>query len=421
LPFGHSYEQYGPAAFFPVVTSTLPNATLGPHHHADIHPSLSPYNSGAGPAVFFPVVSSTLSDPTLEPHHQADIHTSLSPYHSGAYLHEGPINYNQGRPDYGMCVVEGMSDPMEISQTVIPEVTRKYGSTAIYKPQVSKPAVVTETTVEKIKCTWPECRSNKSFGRKTELDRHMKKHTGSVKLPCPVLYCSHRERRPFYRDDKFTDHLRQAHTEDEMCECSVDGCTAPPMPLILLRLHTHNHHRDTSSGLTNPLSYGKPNCKCELKKCKKWFGDDLQDHLLRHPLEHRRSQSDVVRKMGYDPITAEIICPLCEDHFADRAQFISHLELTHLTNEPAHWLSFKQHIPARMTVNKYIWEEWYQLDEPVRFCPHCGESTTSYGISFVNHHLTLLTITDELKAASLSILRLVADFHSHPIFKGGLC
>jgi len=288
---------------------------------------------------------------------------------------------------------------------------------------------------EGLKCKWPGCRSNKTFKRKYEYNRHMKKHTQIVSLPCPVVYCPRQGSRSFYRWDKLFDHLRTGHTEDEICRCLVDGCTAPQMPLSLLRLHARYHDVDinkhpnlaTSCDFLKVLRSFSMARKCDLKKCKRWFGADeaghLQEHLLRHPLEDRCSQSDVIRKMGYDPITTEIICPLCERSFADSVQFVSHLENAHLTTDSAHWLSFKRHVPADSpTATRYIWRGWENKDGPSEdcYCRYCGDYASSQSSKWIDHHLGLLTMSNEITVARARILRLLPTFADHPVFEADM-
>ncbi|OCK78369.1 hypothetical protein K432DRAFT_444679 [Lepidopterella palustris CBS 459.81] len=291
------------------------------------------------------------------------------------------------------------------------------------------------TTTEGLKCKWPGCRSNKTFKRKYEYNRHMKKHTRTVSLPCPVVYCPRQGSRSFYRWDKLFDHLRTGHTEDETCRCLVDGCTAPQMPLNLLRLHARYHDVDinkhpnlaTSCDFLKILRSFSTARKCDLKKCKRWLSADetgsLQEHLLRHPLDDRRSQSEVIEKMGYDPITAEIVCPLCQQHFTDSVQFAPHLETTHLTTDPAHWLSFKHHVPADSpAAARYIWRGWENKEGASEdcYCRHCGDYASSQSNKWIDHHLGLLAMSNEIRVARPRILRLLPAFADHPVFKADM-
>ena len=288
------------------------------------------------------------------------------------------------------------------------------------------------TDEEGLKCKWPGCRSSRTFKRKYEYNRHMKKHTRTISLPCPVVYCPRQGSRAFYRWDKLFDHLRTGHTEDEPCKCLVDGCTTTQMPLNLLRLHARHHDIDinkhpnlaTSYDFLKVLRSFSMARKCDLKKCKRWIGADgtgyLQQHLRQHSLEDRRSQSDVIKNMGYDPTTAEIICPLCQKHFADSAQFIPHLETTHLATNSYHWLTFKRHVLADSpTTTRYIWRGWENKDGSSEdcYCTFCNNYASSQSSSWIDHHLGLLVMSDDIKAVRARILRLLPEFADHPIFE----
>lgn len=178
------------------------------------------------------------------------------------------------------------------------------------------------------KCSWRGCHL-KTFKRKYELDRHMKKHTG-VSILCPIVYCS----KQFYRPDKLDDHLRQGHTEGEEGQCQVSGCSQPPMPLVLLRVHARYHSRyrmfselTSSRGFLQGLNNHGWEVKCDLKKCKRWFyrPSELQKHLETHDLGDRVAQWDIVKRMGFDPNTLQVICPVCAQQFRNPTRFESHL------------------------------------------------------------------------------------------------
>jgi len=274
------------------------------------------------------------------------------------------------------------------------------------------------------KCNWPGCPSNTVFKRKYEYERHMKKHTKVISIPCPVEYCPRQGSRSFYRSDKLSDHLRTAHTENEKCRCLVEGCTAVHVPLNLLRVHASRHYVDinmppnlaTSHAFLKALGSFRMDRKCDLKKCKRLFSgaetNDLQEHLLKHSLDDRLSQTDVIREMGYDPVTTRIICPLCHQDFTNSAQFVPHLETAHLTTNVDHWLSFKRQIAAENRFSpqhsQHVWTCWPGAP---RKCNYCGNNFQ------VKHHLELLKTSNEIRAARASILRLLPTFVDHPIFE----
>lgn len=277
------------------------------------------------------------------------------------------------------------------------------------------------------RCNRLGCRTNTTFKRKADYNRHMRKHTRSVSLSCPVQYCSRQGSRAFYRRDKFREHLEKAHTEDESCHCLVEGCTAGPIPLSILRLHVRGHY---FSEFKRALGCGSGfHPKCELKKCKQRFyrTDLLQAHLLTHPLADRLSQLDVIKQMGLDPNTARIICPICHQNFTNSEEFVPHLEAEHLVTDSDHWLSFRKQVSEYIPGRKYIhpWEKcfirWsFRYAAVVALCNYCGESAVSQPNSLnIDHHLAFLKASDleEVIAVRAAILRLLPDFQSHPIFE----
>lgn len=289
--------------------------------------------------------------------------------------------------------------------------------------------------VTEIRCKWPGCRNKRAFGRIYEYERHMKKHTQSVSIPCPIVYCPRRS-RPFYREDKFRDHLRIAHNEYDVSRCLVDDCNAPEMPLNVLRVHAPGHiinlkicpELKASGDFRHAVSRGwLREQKCELKKCKQWFGGEdtsnIQQHLLGHSVEDRRAQADVMKKMGYDALTANIICPVCDQQYPRFAQFLLHLENEHLITDSVHWLSFKGDFrPDNKTTTLYVWYGWRRGlgGSEERDCRYCGKPAGHWdglGSTWIDHHLDLLSMSDEVKKAKGAILRLIPDFRFHPVFK----
>jgi hypothetical protein len=278
------------------------------------------------------------------------------------------------------------------------------------------------------KCRVLGCRSKATFKRRYEYTRHMKKHT-SYRISCPIVYCPRQGNRAFYRWDKLSSHLQAGHTEDELCRCLVDGCNVTNMPLNVLRLHTRYHlitvasypELSASEGFQKALRTDYTLRKCDLKKCKKSFQETksnaIQAHLLEHPLNERILQGDIIQKMGYDPATARIICPLCQDQYVDSSQFLIHLEAAHLMSDPHHWTSIKEQIPT-IYLNQNTWQIWWGIPNIFNVsCNYCGDAISKSASSNINHHLDLLNMSDEIKAARGAILRLVPRFSVHPIFE----
>lgn len=293
----------------------------------------------------------------------------------------------------------------------------------------------TDVSTKIWKCTWPGCRSRTKFGRQYEYNRHMKKHTKANTIACPVIYCHRQDSKPFYRWDKLFDHVKTAHAESELCRCLVNGCMATNLPLNLLRIHATHHEIDLSQypDLLSSHDFLKVfrsftmARKCDLKICKRWFSatetSRIQEHILTHEETHRRRQQSVIQRMGYDPITARVRCPMCRQTFETSEEFVPHLESAHLATDYEHWLSFKQHVgsddPAAL---RFIWQRWTGqgggAEEP--YCQHCGGFSSSQGDGWIDHHLQLLKVSDIIKIHRADILRLVPSFASHPVFESDL-
>jgi hypothetical protein len=127
--------------------------------------------------------------------------------------------------------------------------------------------------------------------------------------------------------------------------------------------------------------------------------------------------------MGYDQITAEIICPLCEISFADSVRFVSHLETAHLTTYSAHRLSFKHHVPADSpTATRHVWRGWENMNGSSEgcYCHYCGDYASSQSSTWIDHHLGLLVVSNEITVARTRILRLLPKFADHPVFEADM-
>ena len=293
----------------------------------------------------------------------------------------------------------------------------------------------TDASTKIWKCTWPGCRSRTKFGRQYEYNRHMKKHTKVNTIACPVIYCHRQDSKPFYRWDKLFDHLKTGHAESELCRCLVKGCMATNLPINLLRLHATHHEIDLSEypDLLSSHDFLKVfrsftmARKCDLKTCKKWFSatetSRIQEHILTHEETHRRRQQSVIQRMGYDPITARVRCPMCCQTFETSEEFVPHLESAHLATNYEHWLSFKQHVGSDdPAAPKFIWQRWTRQGGAAEesYCQHCGGFSSSQGDGWIDHHLQLLKVSDTTKIHRADILRLVPSFASHPVFESDL-
>jgi len=272
------------------------------------------------------------------------------------------------------------------------------------------------------KCLWIGCQSVAIFKRKFEYDRHMRKHTRAVSIPCPVQYCPRQGSRAFYRWDKLSDHLKTGHMESEKCRCLVEGCRVTNIPLCLLRYHARWHRIPSAAtfnhDFVHTLKATTFRSKCDLRRCKRWFVEtnELHEHLSTHSLDERLTQSDVIREMGFDPNTIAIVCPVCQQHCADCSEFRTHLEAAHLVTEE-HWFSFKAQISVEWITDMwrfpFMWCHYHKTDI---LCNYCGMSGPLSQLAWQEHCDDLLKKQDldEVIASRTAILRLYPEFSNHP-------
>lgn len=71
---------------------------------------------------------------------------------------------------------------------------------------VPAPTAMSTANEDRIQCTWPDC--NATFGRPSEMRRHLKKHLPHS-FECEVEGCS----KTFYRKDKLEHHHAKGHKD----------------------------------------------------------------------------------------------------------------------------------------------------------------------------------------------------------------
>jgi hypothetical protein len=261
---------------FKRVLDRLPGQVLG-HAPIDLFPGVPPNllsDSTTGP----------LLDPSIGLFNEPTLELSFASYISETSFYEGSTSSGRVELASGMPLLGGGLALTEKPQRVIGSLSMQDYLTPTgesFNDQVEA------TATEELNCKWPGCRTNKTFKRKYEYSQHIKKHTQIINLPCPIVYCPRQGSRSFFRWDKLFDHRRTGHTEDETSKCIVDGCTAPQMPLNLLRLHARYHDVDinkqpnlvTSCDFLKVLRSFSMAQKCDLKKCKRWFSADEVGYL----------------------------------------------------------------------------------------------------------------------------------------------
>jgi hypothetical protein len=170
-------------------------------------------------------------------------------------------------------------------------------------------------TKQRLVCNYPSCKS--TFPRNYELERHKRNvHDRDFSLCCSVFECR-RTAKPFHREDKFKEHMRNHHDLHHFV-CVIDGCVEAPLTRTELEDHlraTHDvehcsqPHLDIALAALNLrrtwLRDGsvllEENDKCPLA----FLGCDFRDST-RGFYPHIRGHELVQRSEGY-----ETICALC--------------------------------------------------------------------------------------------------------------
>ncbi|KAF2189024.1 hypothetical protein K469DRAFT_748213 [Zopfia rhizophila CBS 207.26] len=101
----------------------------------------------------------------------------------------------------------------------------------------------TSVNTDGLKCEYPGCRYRGTFKRKYELQRHVKKHTNGEIYSCPIVGCdrTEKESKAYYRADKFVDHFKKTHTDDDTSLCPITTCRIGPFSLDLRMAHVQYH------------------------------------------------------------------------------------------------------------------------------------------------------------------------------------
>jgi hypothetical protein len=98
------------------------------------------------------------------------------------------------------------------------------------------------TNISDMKCNYGGCISTTVFARRSDLERHKRKHNSSTSIPCKAVGCDRKRKKPIYRTDEFQDHVFSNHGENTLFKCPVVSCPIDTLPLGLLRLHFDIHH-----------------------------------------------------------------------------------------------------------------------------------------------------------------------------------
>lgn len=197
-------------------------------------------------------------------------------------------------------------------------------STSILTPQlvgVSPSAPALSNEISNWKCAVEGC-SSSTFKRYTELLRHQKKHNASREFPCAALQCRRRGSNGFTRKDKLIDHMLAGHNEEDDFACPSPGC-AVSLTRDMMTLHTHQDTPATRLGLYRVCPM--PKCSFRIHAWRKPL-DELRSHVIKqHQREGRKAFAGLLKRRGYEPIAADVVCPMCAHASQSHEGFQVHL------------------------------------------------------------------------------------------------
>lgn len=187
------------------------------------------------------------------------------------------------------------------------------------------PSNASLTAAQSWTCNVQGCNSV-TFGRRTELLRHQKKHLASRDFSCAAQQCRRTGQHGFTRKDKLIDHMLAGHDEEDLFACPSFGCTIS-LPRDLLSLHTKQDTPATRLSLYRVCPM--PRCSYRIHAWRKPL-DDLRAHIIeQHDQEGRKAYAGLLKERGYDPITVDIVCPLCLCASRSHKDFQKHFLTNH--------------------------------------------------------------------------------------------
>ncbi|KAF2489797.1 hypothetical protein BU16DRAFT_164602 [Lophium mytilinum] len=301
----------------------------------------------------------------------------------------------------------------------------------------------TSPNANAFRCEHPGCGSGRTFKRKYELQRHMKKHTGKRMFSCPVELCDKTGSGAFYRLDKLTNHLKTAHTDDDRWQCYESGCQAGTMSFDLAKVHMDRHDRTMPKYLDNRtrafLNAQNTSRQCLFGNCEKWLPiGEMQEHLRGHTGKERLEQISVLKRMGYDARACDVLCPVCSSKSVDHEAFALHME-SHGAKGNEHAIAFSSYMKSILPEGRMpdlprdSWKVWSisrnTSPDLVRvlehaICPVCSsrigklvtERRAKDSFFYVDHYLKALEDCSEIRQVRREILRVYPEFKAHPVF-----
>ncbi|KAL1614162.1 hypothetical protein SLS56_012172, partial [Neofusicoccum ribis] len=287
-----------------------------------------------------------------------------------------------------------------------------------------------------IRCTFPNCSNKKDFRRRYELERHMLTHAPPRRFSCPVVGCDRHGQRGFPREDKFKDHMRNAHwDEDAMCVCPVPGCGIRELELDLLRAHLSIHEFWEAPEIKALWEYTLKLQQCPMHKCPKhrWINrykiPGPGGHLMSHDEDERSLERSGVLSKGYDSLTGAVICPACDYRSASTSEFTEHLEDEHVLAEDHRgfgayirsWGSARKEWEREYFCHDKLaaWQDLlYAFRHEVGFaCKYRSHDFSTGGADAgCRSHVELLRSSQELLPYRRQILQLLPNFAHHTVF-----
>lgn len=187
-----------------------------------------------------------------------------------------------------------------------------------------------------IRCPHEDCQYRKAtFKRRSDLNRHSRKHEGTTAFRCSAIGCRIRGiKASFIRPDKLREHIRRAHGHEAEFLCPCQGCCEGPFPLVLLGVHMDNCHSLNGKMLSvwSPLVNTH---FCPLKPCRK---QQKRNNMLichvreEHSERDRLAQSSYMSAASLDPISCEVICPVCAERIGTMDDAFEHVLLNHMVD-----------------------------------------------------------------------------------------
>jgi len=150
--------------------------------------------------------------------------------------------------------------------------------------------------VDPLCCTQPGCRHKNPFGKKADLDRHVKSvHSNIKNYVCTTGFCNGYRPR-FARRDKLKSHMRSRHGD---FECSQNHCPRG-------RENGFSSEKLLRSHMSNPRTHGSYECSlgaCAYGDASRFLlkysnrGEILRNHLLEHHAVSYENINSVLRAM----------------------------------------------------------------------------------------------------------------------------